>query len=89
MSDLEQYLGKGVLDYVLVNNARPDDDTLKIYEKEQEILNVDNLKENGYRIVHADMLADEKIQKPAADKLKRSLIRHDPDKLAKVIMSLG
>ena len=89
VTDLEQYLGKGVLDYILVNNAKPEDNTLKLYEKEQEILAVDNLKEDGYRVVHADMLADLLIQKPKSDQLKRSLIRHDPDKLAKVIMSLG
>ena len=89
VTDLEQYLGKGVLDYILVNNAKPEDNTLKLYEKEQEILAVDNLKEDGYQVVHADMLADLLIQKPKSDQLKRSLIRHDPDKLAKVIMSLG
>jgi len=88
VADLEQYLGKGVLDYILINSKSPKDETIKLYEKQQEIPVKDDLTQNGYKLVRSDMLADEKIDKPRADKLKRSLIRHDPDKLAKTVMSL-
>ena len=37
------------------------------------------------RIIRANILSDYAYDKSSSDDLKRSLIRHDPDKLAKVL----
>lgn len=88
VDDLVHYLGKGVVDYILINNNRPDKETLDLYLTHSEIQVKNDLVGKDYKLVNADLLADKKMGKPKSDKLKRSLIRHDPNKLAKSIMSL-
>lgn len=73
---LEKYIGRGVLDYVLVNTERPSRERMKRYEKE-----------------HAEFVEPVGFfQKPMpvfANFLRpRGLVRHDPDRLAKVLTSL-
>jgi len=73
---IETYLGRGVLDYVIINSKRPSADRLKHYEKEQaEFVAPNNLPLRPTPIL-GDFLR------------RRGFIRHDPDKLAKVLVSL-
>ena len=44
--------------------------------------------ENGLKVVRGNYISSQVFQKPSSDKVRRSLIRHDSDKLAKAIMSL-
>lgn len=78
------------INYILINNAKIPEKILKRYwhfEKAEPVK--DNLGEDkGYKIIRTDFLSPALIKKPSSDKLKRSLIRHDPEKLAKVIISL-
>ncbi|MBN2459937.1 YvcK family protein [Candidatus Woesearchaeota archaeon] len=76
VKELEKYLGKGVLDYVVCNNKKPAPDLMKEYKKEKAEFVEPDLKSNGYKIVKADLL----------DKI--DLARHNPDKLAKTIMNI-
>jgi len=85
---LERYLGKNCLDFVLVNSKPLPEVALKKYKKEQEFPVVDNLKDNYSKIIRSDFLSKKETKNIPSDILKRSLIRHDPNKLARIILSL-
>lgn len=75
---IEKYLGKGVIDYVICNNKKPPEKLLKEYEKEgAEFVEPDfESKGRKCKVIKADLL----------DNIH--LARHNPDKLAKVIMRI-
>ena len=86
---LEEYLGKNVLDFVLVNNTSPKKKVLSWYEEYDEHPVEDDLKPNkNVKIVRKDLIRDVIITKSASDELRRSIIRHDSGKLAEEVMSL-
>ena len=63
---------------------------LSRYKEEQAKPVIDDLpqKKSYPKVVRGEFISQSVYQKPESDKLKRSLIRHDPDKLAKAIISL-
>ena len=73
---IEKYVGTKVLDFAIINIKRPSTDRLKHYEKESaRFVEVDGLNSNPTPIL--------------GDFLRRSgFVRHDPDKLAKILLSL-
>lgn len=77
---IEKYLGKGVLDYVIINTQKPKAKYLKKYKKEKAefvVFDKENFtKEKKYEIITARLLR------------KGSLLRHDPEKLAQVISKI-
>jgi len=46
------------------------------------------LERNGSKIVRKNLLSDKVYKKQKSDLVRRSLIRHDSEKLAKVIYNL-
>jgi 2-phospho-L-lactate transferase/gluconeogenesis factor (CofD/UPF0052 family) len=72
---LENYLGKGVLDYVVVNNKKPAPTRLRPYASEQACLVENNLKNLNKKphLIATDLLRPQ------------GLIRHDPKKTARVV----
>ena len=90
VSVLESYL-KGSIDVVLTNNKKPSADLLKRYAKEKaEFVEIDiqALAKTKVETVAEDLLSEKVVKKANGDKLKRSFLRHDSDKLAKLIWSL-
>lgn len=87
---LEKYIGGKVLDYCLVNNSKNfPKGILGRYKEEKAHPVLDDLgNENRFKVVRKDFISSKVHLKHLTDKLKRSLIRHDSDKLAKAIMSL-
>lgn len=82
---LEKYIGK-TLDHVIINNSEYPPHVLQKYKKMKEFPVVDDLPQNSYyNVVRKPVVADQVVQKSKADKLVRSLIRHDDVKLAKAI----
>jgi len=78
---LERNIGKSV-DYVLVNNGQIPENALKRYLNQGEHIFKDDLKDHENRIiVRRDLIANSLVKKEKGDKLIRSLVRHDPDKL--------
>jgi len=78
---LEKYIGKNV-DYILMNNGEIPERALKRYLNRGEHIFKDDLKDNGKRtIIRADLIANSLVKKEKGDKLVRSLVRHDPEKL--------
>jgi uncharacterized cofD-like protein len=85
---IEKYIGNS-LNAVVINNEPYNPDTLKKYNQENEIPVVNDLKEsNYYQIISAPVVGIQTVAKNASDTLVRSLIRHDSDRLAKVLMQI-
>jgi uncharacterized cofD-like protein len=87
---IEKYIGGKVLDYCLINNSKSfPKGILERYKEEKAHPVVDDLKDaDGLKVIRRDFISSEVHLKSLSDKLKRSLIRHDSDKLAKAIVSL-
>ena len=88
--ELEKYLGKGAIDFCLVNSTKIfPNGILRKYREEKAYPVKDDLGSgDGMKLVRGSFISRRVFEKPKSDKLKRSLIRHDPKKLAKAIMSL-
>jgi 2-phospho-L-lactate transferase/gluconeogenesis factor (CofD/UPF0052 family) len=79
---VKNYLGR-YPDAVIVNDSELPTEILKKYEEEHDFPVKDDLKEYlPYKVVRANVLVPEEIEKTSGDVVKRSLLRHDPDKLA-------
>ncbi|MDP3991139.1 MAG: YvcK family protein [Candidatus Nealsonbacteria bacterium] len=85
---LEEYLGENCLDFVLVNSASVPKAVLNKYKKKHEFPVADDLKKDYFKTIRGDFLNKKAAGKVAEDVLERSLIRHDQNKLAKIILSL-
>lgn len=89
VKEIEKYLGEKVLDYVLINNNwKIPQKILAKYKEEQAEPVKDDLKESYFKIIRADFLSPFKVKKQKGDILKRSLLRHHSEKLAKEILKL-
>lgn len=74
---IEKYLGKNVLDYVVVNKARPSPNRFRPYAAEKAEFVAPDLQGSGKPVVIISEL------------LKKSgFLRHDPEKIAKIVKSL-
>lgn len=86
IEEIEKFIGRRP-DLTLVNTSKKvSEKIIKKYKLKKAELVVDDLGEDG--VVRADLVSNEIYQKPKSDKLARSLIRHDSDKLAREIMKL-
>lgn len=87
---LEEAIGKRkVFDTVIYNTKEPSPKLLRKYADEGSPVMLGKKELNGkYQIIGADVLADGLAKKPKGDVIHRTLIRHDPDKLAKIVMRL-
>ncbi|MBI2036267.1 YvcK family protein [Candidatus Microgenomates bacterium] len=89
IADLEKYVGRGVLDAVLINTKKPRREALDWYSDFEEYPLVDDLGDGRAMVmVRANLIKDVLLEKEKADTLKRSIIRHDPEKLAREIIKL-
>ncbi len=87
VEELARYIGK-TPDAVLVNETALPENLLSRYAQENEYPVLMDFDSSTCNIIRADLLSSEKIVKPEGDVLKRSLIRHDSDKLAQIILTL-
>lgn len=83
------YLGRKKLDTVVVNNQAPTKQVLKAYQKvgSEPVKFSGNLP--GIEVVVADLISKKTHKQSKADKVSRSLIRHDSGRLAKIIYSMA
>ncbi len=81
---IEQYLGKGIFDYILVNNEEPEKELIEVYREEGELVRCDI---EGPKIITAPMLGG-LTEKAKGDLIERNLIRHDSKKLARELMKI-
>ena len=89
IATLEKYIGKNCIDIVLINSEPISKKILERYSTGKKSFPVvDNLKKEYFKIVRANVAGNREVKKVAADGLQRSLIRHNPDTLAKILISL-
>ena len=82
--ELEKYL-HGKITIALINNKRPAAGFLASYKKEKAVFVEPEI---GLKAIAEDLISKNIFKKPSGDKLKRSLVRHDSSKLAKIIWQL-
>ncbi len=86
---LEKYIGKEVFNTILFNTKKPPQQLVRRYADEGEpVVCTDACKKSGYELIGKDLLADGVAKTPKKDLLRRTLIRHDSDKLAKALLKI-
>jgi len=76
--------------YVILNKGKIPKDILKWYAEHNERIVVDDLggslfNGGGVEVIRKDVVYKMKVKKNEADRLVRSIVRHDPIKLAEII----
>lgn len=89
ISKLGEYLPINTLDYVLINNSPIPPAILARYMKEHAVPVINDLdKSLTFRTVASDILSPKYVKSEKGDMLKRSFVRHDPDKIAYQCMKI-
>lgn len=75
---IERFIDKAKLDYVIVNNGFIAEEIIEKYQKEEQkkpikITNIEDFQNTHYKIIERDIVNDEDV------------IRHDPEKLSRII----
>lgn len=76
VASVEQYLGKNIIDYAIINNKQPSGRRLRIYSQENS------------RFVEPTVSFSQPIPILGDFLREKGFLRHDPQKLGKIIMSL-
>jgi uncharacterized cofD-like protein len=86
---VQNYLSPAKIDVVVMNNARPSPALLERYIDQGEHPVEDDLdNKTPFRIWRGSLISDEIREQLPQDKIQRSLLRHDPDKLAQAVMDV-
>ena len=92
--EIEKFISRGRIDFATLNTKKPDGKLLKKYEEREGKNSLVVLKKEVERrrcdIIKADLLHSHEIAGNKSDSIAgtRSFIRHDPDKLARVLMGI-
>ena len=89
LSDLTKYLGRQP-EVVIINTGQIPEGILEHYLKTDEVPVENDLRQINYRgkIIFGDLVDRKQVKTSAADKLSRSILRHDPEKLARSLYKL-
>ena len=87
LNEIKRFTGKDVFDYIIVNSNKPDRKLIEKYSDESELIENDL---NDKRVIEVDILDSEEKEYSESDSIAstRSFIRHDSDKLTKVLMEV-
>jgi uncharacterized cofD-like protein len=91
---IENYLGQNILNSVIYNTQHPPKTLLKKYVSEGKMVSFDKRlfqqesRNKNIEIIGGNLLSGELHRQESADQVQRSFVRHDSDKLAKVILSI-
>ncbi len=85
---VETYLSPAKLDVVIMNSAQPSPALAERYKEQGEYPVEDDLRNVPYRVWRGALIADEIRSQLPEDKIQRSLLRHDPEKLAQAVMDI-
>jgi uncharacterized cofD-like protein len=93
VDSINKYIGKNRIDFVTFNSKKPSDKLIERYQNQKELLisfNPEKAIKRSYRVLRADILSSKNATFSPADLLarQRAFIRHDSDKLAKVLMMI-
>ncbi len=84
---IETAIGRS-LDYVMVNTAPIDQNTIDLYSDQHEYPVKNDIHDHPDKIIVGDFVRSIAITPEKGDSVKRSYIRHDPQKLAHAIMKI-
>ncbi|MFH0969359.1 MAG: gluconeogenesis factor YvcK family protein [Patescibacteria group bacterium] len=94
--EINKYIGKNRINYATFNTKKPSADLIRKYEKQEGkgmvvAFNEKNNAKRKFKVVRADILDEKIIKNDRKDAIAstRSFIRHDPYKLAKILMILS
>jgi uncharacterized cofD-like protein len=88
VAELEKYL-HGKISIVLANNKKPAAGYVAAYKKENsDFIGLGKMGDAKIKIISDDFLSKAIFKKASGDNLKRSMLRHDSAKLAKLIYKL-
>lgn len=82
---VEQHLAGRKLDQILLNDLPPASVLLDRYQAVGESLVEDDLGDDS-RVLRAELISNEAIERVPGDRIRRSLLRHDSKKLAASVM---
>lgn len=90
VDEVNGYIGSKRIDYVTYNMRQPSAQLLKKYQSEGLLVPFLNDRPRNYRVIRADILSNQRRLHNQEDKIAhtRAFIRHDPEKLAKVLVML-
>lgn len=90
LNELEKQIGKNVIDYVIFNKENLEDNLLKKYFKKGEhFVDYKNLENRSkVKFIGSNLLSNKIFKQGDSDVIKRTLIRHDSDKISKIIYEL-
>ncbi len=93
VQSINDFLGGERIDFVTFNSKAPNKKLIEKYENQQELLikfSPSKKKNRKYRVVSANLLSEKTVKFSKADAIAsvRSFIRHDSDKLAKLLMMI-
>lgn len=93
LADLKAYFPLEEIDYFVINsNNNYPLDLLRLYEKALDMPVLDNITEKdihpGVKIIRQDLASDVLPKKQQGDTLIRSMVRHSPKKLAKMVETI-
>jgi uncharacterized cofD-like protein len=84
LKELVRFVGVDIFDFILVNDQKPAQELIEVYAEEGDLVEND-LKDE--RVLSASLLGELEYGSKS-DLIKRSLIRHDPKKLAQELMKI-
>ena len=90
VKEIVNYLGKDVLDYIILNTKVPQRELLSVYEKEHSPMvkiDDDNLVKFKAKKIKANIVEDVKEIEILWN--KRNLLRHDSNKIAEILIDLA
>ncbi len=86
LKEIKQFIGHDVFDYIFINSGKPPEELVQAYAEEGTL--VENDLQADARIIATNLLSAELKEQQQGDGLKRNLIRHDPQKLARELMAI-
>jgi uncharacterized cofD-like protein len=89
VAEVKKYLG-GELDYVIVNDSPLPEEINKKYANEKWQMVPDDIKDSKeYKVIHDKLwLEGQEFKRVSTDVVPRSFIRHDPKKIAEIIVGI-
>lgn len=91
VNKIELYLGRGIIKTVVFNNKKPSKMLLKKYANEGSFTRFPRKSDfiyQGKHFIGADLISNQEYHQNPSDLTKRSFIRHDPDKTAKLLFQI-
>lgn len=87
LAEIKRYIGREP-DYMFVHNGHVRDDLLSHYEAQGEYPVPHTYRGSSVRVIQGDFVSEGDVVLSRGDVVKRSLIRHDREKLARAIIEV-